>query len=90
MFHDFADPRNEDPAVREIGVKDGIRASWVREQCEFAGEFGACGLFRRTRGGPAAASVGVVDALSLDSPRMQYLQRLRWPAGRVVRRWLGR
>jgi hypothetical protein len=76
--------------VREIGVKDGIRASWVREQCEFAGEFGACGLFRRTRGGPAAASVGVVDALSLDSPRMQYLQRLRWPAGRVVRRWLGR
>jgi hypothetical protein len=90
LFHDFGDPRSEDPAVPEIAVKDGIRASWVHEQCEFVGEFGVCGLFRRTRGGPAAGSVPVVDALSLDSPRMQYLQRVRWPAGRFVRRWLGR
>jgi predicted O-methyltransferase YrrM len=90
LFHDFTDPRNEDPAVPEIAVKEGIRATWVQTQCELVGEYGACGLFRRVVGGPAAASVPVVDALSLDSPRMQYLQRVRWPAGRFVRRWMGR
>jgi hypothetical protein len=31
-----------------------------------------------------------VDARSLESPRMQSLQRLRWPAGRLVRRLRGR
>jgi predicted O-methyltransferase YrrM len=90
LFHDFTDPRNEDPAVPEIAVKQGIRSSWVQTQCEFVGEYGACGLFRRIVGGPAVASVPVVDALSLDSPRMQYLQRVRWPAGRFVRRWVSR
>ncbi len=87
LFHDFGDSRNADPAVAEIGVQEGIRASWVERDCEFLGEHGVCGLFRRVRGGPAGASVPVVDALSLDSPRMQYLQRLRWPAGRLYRRW---
>jgi predicted O-methyltransferase YrrM len=90
LFHDFADPRNEDPAVREIGVKQGIRASWVQSQCEFVGEYGACGLFKRIVGGPAVRSVPVVDAVSLDSPQMQFLQRVRWPAGRFVRRWVRR
>jgi predicted O-methyltransferase YrrM len=90
LFHDFADSRNEDPAVPEIAVKEGIRTTWVQTQCELVGEYGACGLFRRTVGGPAVASVPVVDALSLDSPRMQYLQRLRWPVGRFVRRWVRR
>jgi predicted O-methyltransferase YrrM len=89
LFHDFADARNEDPAVPEIAVQQGIRASWVQSQCELLGEYGACGLFRRIVGGPAV-SVPVVDALSLDSPRMQYLQRVRWPAGRFVRRWVSR
>jgi hypothetical protein len=90
LFHDYADPRNDDPSVPEIGVKDGIRGSWVEGQCEFLGEFGACGLYGRVRGGPATASVPVVSAVSLDSPRMQYLERLRWPAGRFARRWLRR
>jgi predicted O-methyltransferase YrrM len=90
LFHDFADPRNADPSVPEIGVQEGIRASWVARDCEFLGEHGACGLYRRTRGGSAEPSVPVVDALTLDSPRMQYLQRLRWPAGRLVRRWRDR
>jgi predicted O-methyltransferase YrrM len=90
LFHDFADPREEDPAVPEIAVQQGIRSSWVQTQCEFVGEYGVCGLFRRIVGGPAVASVPVVDALSLDSPRMQFLQRVRWPAGRFVRRWVDR
>ena len=77
LFHDFADPRNADPSVPEIGVHDAIRASWVERDCEFLGEHGACGLYRRTRGGPPNPSVPVVDARGLESPRMQYLQRLR-------------
>jgi predicted O-methyltransferase YrrM len=90
LFHDFTDPRNEDPAVAEIAVKQGVRSSWVKSQCELVGEYGACGLFRRIVGGPPAPSIPVVDALGLDSPRMQYLQRVRWPAGRFVRRWIDR
>jgi Methyltransferase domain len=86
LFHDFGDSRNADPAVEEIGVQEGIRASWVEQDCDFLGEHGVCGLYRRVRGGPAEASVPVVDALALDSPRMQYLQRIRWPAGRLARR----
>ena len=90
LFHDFADPRNADPSVPEIGVHDAIRGSWVERDCEFLGEHGACGLYRRTRGGPPGPSVPVVDARSLESPRMQYLQRLRWPAGRLARRFRAR
>ena len=90
LFHDFGDSRNADPAVLEIGVQEGIRASWVERDCALLGEQGVCGLFRRERGGPEAASVPVVNALGLDSPRMQYLQRLRWPAGRLARRFRAR
>ena len=90
LFHDFHDERNADPAVPEIGVQAGVEGSWVTRDCDFAGVFGCCGLFRRSSGGPAAGGVPIVDALRRDSLRMQYLQRVRWPAGRVARRVLGR
>ena len=88
LFHDFHDPRNDDPAVAEIGVQAGVDDSWVARECDFAGVFGCCGLFRRRAGGPAAAGSPIVDAVWRDSPRMQYLQRVRWPAGRLARRLL--
>jgi len=52
--------------------------------------FGACGLFRRLRGGPPEPAVGSFDLLRYDTPRLQYLQRVRWPAGRIARGFLGR
>ena len=77
--------------VPEIGVHDAIRASWVERDCEFLGEHGACGLYRSTRGGPPdRRAVPVVDAQGLESPRMQYLQRLRWPACWLLRRFRAR
>jgi hypothetical protein len=90
LFHDFEDPRNDDPAAAQIGVKDAVGESWVRRQCDFAGVFGCCGLFRRREGGPQKAGPPTVDAVWSDSPRMQYLQRVRWPAGRLARRLMGR
>ena len=90
LFHDFHDERNADAAVTEIGVQAGVEASWVARDCDFAGVFGCCGLFRRREGGPAAGGTPIVDALRRDSPRMQYLQRVRWPAGRAARRVLRR
>jgi hypothetical protein len=62
----------------------------VSRDCEFAGVFGCCGLFRRREGGPPSAGPPTVDAVWRDSPRMQYLQRVRWPAGRLARRLLRR
>ena len=90
LFHDFADPRNDDPAIEAIGVKDGIAGSWVARECDFVGEYGACGLFRRREGNQAVAGPPVIDAVWRDSLHMQYLQRLRWPAGRVARRFMRR
>lgn len=90
LFHDYHDPRNDDPAIAHIGVKQGVEESWVSRDCEFAGVFGCCGLFRRREGGPPSAGPPTVDAVWRDSPRMQYLQRVRWPAGRLARRLLGR
>jgi SAM-dependent methyltransferase len=86
LFHDFHDPRNEDPENQEIGVREAVEGSWVAADCAFGGVFGCCGLFRRDRGG-AAAEPGppVVDLLLRDSLQMQYRQRLRGPLGRTWR-----
>jgi predicted O-methyltransferase YrrM len=90
LLHDFLDPKNEDPAATEIGVVDAVRRSWLSDQCEFAGVFGACGLFRRVKNGQSAPDPGVLELLRYDSARLQYLQRLRWPLGRAARRLLRR
>jgi predicted O-methyltransferase YrrM len=56
LFHDYFDPRNADPAVPEVEVERAVAESWVTRDCEFAGVFGCCGLFRRQRGGPDPAA----------------------------------
>ncbi|MGH3992632.1 MAG: class I SAM-dependent methyltransferase [Pseudonocardiaceae bacterium] len=90
LLHDYLDPRNDDPSDEEFEVFRAAGDSWLVEQCEFAGTFGACGLFRRTQGGSERPTVGAFDLRRYDSPRLQYLQRVRWPAGRALRRAFGR
>jgi predicted O-methyltransferase YrrM len=90
LLHDYLDPKNDDPADNEIDVVRAARESWLARDAEFAGVFGACALFRRQRGGPPVPTVGIFDLLRYDSPRLQYLQRVRWPAGRAARGLLGR
>jgi hypothetical protein len=90
LLHDYHDPRNDDPQDQEIGVSRAAAHSWLAGQCEFAGTFGACGLFHRVEGGPELASLGAFDLRRYDSPRLQYRQRLRAPLGRTARRLLGR
>jgi hypothetical protein len=90
LFHDFVDDCNDDPDVNAFGVKEGIAGGWVAGQCDFVGEYGACGLFRRREGEHVPAGPPVIDAVWHDSLRMQYLQRLRWPAGRLARRFVPR
>ena len=106
LFHDYLDERNDDPGEAHIDVLRGVHESWVARDCEFAGVFGCCGLYRRLSGGPpASASVegmraaaevrgddlpALLDVVRHDTLRMRYLQRIRRPAGRRVRRLLGR
>jgi len=85
LFHDFTDPRNDDPQCDEIAVRPTVLRSWVAEQCEFNGEFGCCGLFTRVAA-PPDAGVATADLLGLASRRDQYLYRVRNPAGRAWRR----
>ncbi|MEA2159155.1 MAG: hypothetical protein QOD66_1535 [Solirubrobacteraceae bacterium] len=85
LFHDFTDPLNDDPQCEEIKVRPAIEASWVARECDFGGVFGCSGLFTR-RTDPATTDVAMADLLPLDSPKDQYLHRLRYPAGRV---WKG-
>jgi predicted O-methyltransferase YrrM len=87
LFHDFNDdPRNDDPANREVKVRPAVWNSWVPRDCDFAGVFGCCGLFVRRRGRPAGScEAPLVDLLLFDSLRIQYLQRLRRPLGRAWR-----
>lgn len=86
VFHDFNDPLNEDPNCDQVKVRPTVNASWVANDCEFEGEFGACGLFRR-RHAPPPKSVTTVDLLRLDSAKDKYLHRLRYPVGRAWRRF---
>jgi predicted O-methyltransferase YrrM len=90
LLHDFLDPKNDDPSASEVGVVDAVHRSWVSHRCEFAGVFGASGLFRRVNDGPPIPDPGILDLLRYDSPRLQYLQRVRWPLGRAARRLLRR
>jgi predicted O-methyltransferase YrrM len=90
LLHDYLDPRNSDPDTEEIGVVAAAGKSWLASDCEFAGVFGASGLFRRLSGGPERPGVGSLDLRRYDGPRLQYLQRVRWPAGRLARKLLGR
>ncbi len=47
LLHDYNDPRNHDPREPDYGVAGAVAESWLAHECEFAGVFGACGLFRR-------------------------------------------
>lgn len=85
LFHDFNDPLNDDPSCDEIKVRPTVHASWVAQECEFEGVFGACGLFRR-RHSPPTSDVTTMDLLRLDSIKDQYRHRLRYPAARLARR----
>jgi predicted O-methyltransferase YrrM len=87
LFHDFNDPLAGDPNDAEFAVREAVMESWVAQECDFGGVFGACGLFVRRRGGPEPESrPQFVDLLILDSLRMQYLHRVRRPLARTVRR----
>lgn len=85
LFHDFADPRNDDPACVETKVRPAVEASWVARHCDFEGSFGVCGLFVR-RHPPSVNARSVTDPLSLDTLRDEYRYRLRYPAARLARR----
>lgn len=90
LLHDYLDSRNDDPGDEAIGVVRAAETSWLKDDCEFAGVFGACGLFRRLHGGREQSSVGAFDLRRYDGARLQYLQQARWPAGRALRRLLER
>ena len=82
LFHDYHDPRNEDPGCEIVKVRPAVAGSWVVRDCDFDGVFGCCGLFTRHTGGPPAI-IPIVDLLRLDSARDQYLHRLRNPLARL-------
>jgi predicted O-methyltransferase YrrM len=86
LFHDFHDPRNDDPADAEVKVTAAVADSWVARDCDFGGVFGCCGLFARRHRGARAPDAPVSDLLALDSIRDQWVQRVRRPLGRAWRR----
>lgn len=83
LFHDFGDPRNDDPGCREVDVRAAVETSWVPDQCDFLGTFGVCGLFRRRLAPPATGAV-TVDLLGLEDLPEQYVRRARHLARRIV------
>jgi predicted O-methyltransferase YrrM len=58
LFHDYYDARNADPSEPDYGVVQGVEESWVPRQCEFAGVFGCCALFRRHTGPSGEVEAG--------------------------------
>ncbi len=94
LFHDFRDARNEDPSDEDYGVPEAIGQSWVARDCEFAGTFGAAGLFRRVRGGQEAADESdaraSIELLRLDRKRVRLLVDVARPVKRRVVRHLPR
>lgn len=83
LFHDYADPRNEDEACADICVRPTVAESWVADQCDFKGEFGCCGLFIR-RHAPTGDRVLAVDLLRLEGLGEQYRYRWRRPVARLL------
>jgi predicted O-methyltransferase YrrM len=85
LFHDFADPRNDDPHDDDVKVRPAVEASWVAQECEFQGTIGVCGLYRR-RGGPPALERNIAELMALEPLSTQYWYRLRYPVVRSLRR----
>jgi predicted O-methyltransferase YrrM len=85
LFHDFADPRNDDPDCPDTKVRPAVEASWITRDCEFVGTFGVCGLFLR-REASARRSAGVADLLPLEHWKDRLRYGVRYPAARALRR----
>ncbi len=85
VFHDFDDPRDDDPACTEIKVRTAVQASWVATECEFLGAFGCCGLYRRSTDAPRGPAP-IAELMILAGVGDQYRHRLRGPAARLWRR----
>jgi predicted O-methyltransferase YrrM len=91
LFHDFRDPRNDDPEDRAYGVPQAIAASWVARDCEFEGVFGCAGLYRRVRGPDLPDDAGKGQAplnlIGLDRAGVRLLVEVARPVKRyLVRR----
>jgi predicted O-methyltransferase YrrM len=76
LFHDFADPRNDDPACGEIKVRPAVQASWVARQCDLIGTFGVCGLYVRRDAPRRDLERLVADIALLDKIGSQVRYRL--------------
>jgi hypothetical protein len=85
LFHDFADPRNQDPAWPDTKVRPAVDASWVARDCDFVGTFGVCGLYIR-RTGPETVGPAIAELMPLERAKDQYVHRIRNPAIRRLRR----
>ncbi len=86
VFHDYADPRNDDPACAEVKVRPAVAESWVSAECDLVRTAGVCGVFRRRTEPPPLTAAPTVDLLWLASPRERYRGWIRAPAVRVWRR----
>jgi hypothetical protein len=85
VFHDFNDPRNDDPSSMEIKVRPAVESSWVSRDCELERVVGACGVFVRRRVPPAPRRM-TADLSPLHEMRDLWRYRVRLPAGRAWRR----
>jgi hypothetical protein len=85
VFHDFNDPRNDDPRCVEIKVRPAVESSWVSRDCELERVAGACGVSVRHRAPPAPRRTAA-DLSALHDLRDLWRYRVRLPAGRAWRR----
>jgi hypothetical protein len=79
LFHDFHHDGDD------VMVRPTVEASWVAAECDFLGEFGDCGLFRRRTAPPPAGAL-TTDLIRLEGLGSQYEHRLRRPTQRL---WQG-
>jgi len=71
LFHDFNDPRNDDPKNDEYGVYQAVSESLSRKLFEFWGVYGCAGLFRRTQAQPSALERALIAPLRIVAARMR-------------------